>query len=269
MIPLLKLVPYTAATAVPSPNHCTRRAAAIEGIVLHATADGGNEAGTLAWMQSPASSVSSHLLVSRTGEVTRLVGDLQRAWHAGLSWWRGTSDVNSITLGIELANRNDGEPYTDAQYQRLAEIVAHYIRQGLTLDDVVSHQTIAADRMTDPVGWNWDRFRVLVQKQLRTAEVQPPRAVPVVITPKAKPVMHSRTFWVNALTVLATGSVIVSETLDLAFKLGLTPQEQITLWVLFAVGTVNIILRFQTNCPIGSTSETVERSLQKATMRLR
>lgn len=268
MIPLLTIVPYTAATAVPSPNFNSRKAATIEGIVLHATADGGNEAGTVSWMQSPSSAVSSHLLVSRNGDVTRLVGDLQRAWHAGLSWWRGTSDVNSITLGIEIANRNDGEPYTEAQYQRVAEIVAHYIRQGLTLDDVVSHRVIARDRMTDPLGWDWDRFRVMVQKQLRTAEVEVPRQVPVVIQPRFKPIMKSRTFWFNAMTVLATGAVIASDVLDLAFSLGLTPQEEITLWVLFAIGTVNIILRFQTTCPIGSP-ETINRSLNKATMRLR
>ena len=268
MIPLLRLVPYTAATAIPSPNHNSRKAAAIEGIVLHATADGGNEAGSVAWMQSPTSGVSSHLLVSRTGDVTRLVGDLQRAWHAGLSWWRGTSDVNSITLGIEIANRNDGEPYTDAQYQRVAEIVAHYIRQGLSLDDVVSHRVIARDRMTDPMGWNWDRFRVMVQKLLRTAEVEVPKQVPVVIQPTPKPILRSRTFWFNALTMLCAASLIISEVLDLAFSLGLTPPQEITLWLLFAVGTLNIILRYRTNCPIGS-HENIDQSLRRPTLRLR
>lgn len=116
--------------------------------------------------------MSCHLLVSRSGRVTRLVGDQQRAWHAGLSWWRGTRDVNSVTLGIEIANRNDGEPYSDAQYARVAAIVAHYCRQGLSLDDVVSHAEIAPGRRTDPFGWEWDRFRAMVQEQLRHADAE-------------------------------------------------------------------------------------------------
>ena len=287
MIMLLQVRPYTSdgVAVVPSPNHDARAATAIEGIVLHATADGGNEAGTLSWMRSPESRVSCHLLVGRAGDVTRLVGDQHRAWHAGVSWWRGTSDVNSITLGIEVANRNDGEPYTDAQYGRVAEIVAHYCRQGLSVDDVVSHEAIADDRRTDPLGWDWDRFRATVHEQLRTVEVDgrrspsydrrgrerrvaaPKQRGPAITSPHergrvngtTKPIVCSRTLWLNGLTVLATGSVIVGETLDLAFSVGITLPEQITIWALFCIGMVNIVLRFQTTCPIGG-SEGVERS---------
>jgi len=97
VITLLKLSPYTGDLVAPSPNHDARKAPAIEGIVLHATEDGGDEAYSLAWLRSPKSRVSCHLLVTRGGRVTRLVGDRQRAWHAGLSNWHGTSDVNSIT----------------------------------------------------------------------------------------------------------------------------------------------------------------------------
>jgi N-acetyl-anhydromuramyl-L-alanine amidase AmpD len=310
MIALLTLRPYAseADVVVPSPNHGERKAPAIEGIVLHATADEGNEAGTLTWIVSPKSGVSCHLLVSRDGRVTRFVGDQQRAWHAGKSWWRGTSDVNSITLGIEIANRNDGEPYTDEQYCRVAEIVAHYCRQGLTLDDVVAHSDIAAERRTDPLGWDWNRLQCMVQEQLRPAEVALPAAydrrssermaaenaveVPATVvnteTPAAprttgsyvtpppeeiaaaparrispasmqaprpsrpvlKPMRCSRTLWANALTMLAAGSVIISESLDLATSVGLTVSERLTMWALFAAGFVNILLRLDTSCPV-------------------
>jgi len=174
VITLTKLRPYTGDIVAPSPNHGARRAQVIEGIVLHATADAGDEAGSLSRLCSPESRASCHLMVSRSGEVTRLVGDRQRAWHAGGSQWRGKRDVNSVTLGIEIANRNDGEPYTDAQYGRVAEIVAHYCRQGLSLDDVVGHWEIAAGRDADPLGWDWDRFRALVQHQLRAPGVHDP-----------------------------------------------------------------------------------------------
>ena len=252
MIPLLHLTPYAAAFEAPSPNHDARHATALQGIVLHATADAGDEAGALAWLRSPKSKVSSHLLVGRTGDVTRLVGDQRRAWHAGRSWWRGTSDVNSITLGIEIANRNGGEPYTNAQYLRVAEIVAHYVRQGLPLDDVVSHQAISQERATDPMGWDWARFRGLVQQRLQTSAPAKPRAA-VLLKPEPKPAIRSRTLWINGLTVLVTAALIVSEILKLAFSIGITLPSQITLWALFFLGVVNIILRYQTSCPIGET----------------
>lgn len=183
MITLLKLRPYIGDIVAPSPNHGSRRAPAIEGIVLHATADAGDETRSLSWLRSPTSQASCHLLVSRAGWVTRLVGDEQRAWHAGASWWRGRSDVNSITLGIEIANRNDGEPYTDEQYDRVAAIVAHYCRQGLSIDDVVGHKDIAPGRRTDPRGWDWDRFRSMVQAQLRPVDITLPIPTPDIALP--------------------------------------------------------------------------------------
>jgi N-acetylmuramoyl-L-alanine amidase len=301
VITLLKLTPYAEAILAPSPNHDARTAPAIQGIVLHASADQGNEAGTLSWLRSPTSKVSCHLVVSRTGEVTRLVGDVQRAWHAGLSWWRGVSDVNSITLGIEIANRNDGEAYTEEQYQRVAEIVAHYCRQGLTVDDVVGHADVASERRTDPLGWDWQRFRAGVEELLhprkavdagwsaydrRSGErlavdvipapppaLEGPPAVPslpaqvsgprpssrtssrstrVSPTPACKGPACSRTLWVNGMTVLAAGSVIIGDALDLAFSVGLTLPKEITMWALFGVGMVNILLRLETSVPIGT-----------------
>jgi len=252
VISVLMLTPYAAAHSAPSPNHDARRAAGIEGIVLHATADNGDEGAALAWLRSPKSAVSCHLFVARNGEVTRLVGDQQRAWHAGHSWWRGTTDVNSITLGIEIANRNGGEPYTAAQYLRLAEIVAHYVRQGLPLDDVVSHQAISTDRATDPVGWDWARFRALVQEQLQTEATPSKPRVTVLVKAKPKSPLCSRTVWLNGLTVLVTGTLILGEVLDLAFSIGITLPQELTVWALFAIGVVNIILRFHTSCPLGS-----------------
>lgn len=174
MITLLQLRPYTSDVVAPSPNHGVRKAQAIEGIVLHATQDAGNESRSLSWLRSPRSQASCHLLVGRDGRVTRLVGDQQRAWHAGAAQWRGKRDVNSVTLGVEIANRNDGEPYTDAQYARVADIVAHYCSQGLSLEDVVAHGEIAPRRRSDPLGWDWDRFRAMVQHQLRAPGVHDP-----------------------------------------------------------------------------------------------
>jgi N-acetylmuramoyl-L-alanine amidase-like protein len=276
VITLLSLSPYTGDHLAPSPNHDARKAPAIEGIVLHATEDGGDETLSLAWLRSPKSRVSCHLLVSRGGRVTRLVGDRQRAWHAGLSKWHGTSDVNSITLGIEIANRNDGEPYTDAQYDRVAEIVAHYCGQGLTLEDVVSHEAIAEGRKTDPLGWDWDRFRAAVLQRLWKAAPLPvpvpvpasPEPTPTVsaipssspngVAPRVKvqaaalpkSALRSRTLWLNAMMVLAASGMLGTDALDLAHNVGIHLPENITKWALFVIGILNIILRFRTNRPL-------------------
>lgn len=275
MIGLLKLSPYTGDVLAPSPNHDARSSLGIEGIVLHATADGGNEVQSVSWMRSPTSQVSCHLMVSRSGRVTRLVGDRQRAWHAGLSWWHGTGDVNSITLGIEIANRNDGEPYTDEQYSRVAEIVGHYCCQGLTLHDVVGHAEIAESRKTDPFDWDWKRFRDMVRQQLL---VEAPPPVPPVRTPEprlsvstalvpspaptplakpttattspGKPLLRSRTLWLNALTLMAAVPLFAGDTFDLAHRIGITLPPEVVKWALFALGLLNILLRLRTTQPV-------------------
>lgn len=160
MIPLAAVRPVPTHLFLPSPNQGPRPAwvDAIRCVVLHATADGGDEMAAEAWLRNPASSASAHLVVRRDGTVVRLIPDLRRAWHAGRSAWRGWTDVNSISLGWEIANRNNGrEPYTDAQYTAVAALAAHYARQGLPLDTFVSHAQVAlpAGRKSDPLGWDW------------------------------------------------------------------------------------------------------------------
>ncbi len=181
MIPLATQRPFEAALLRPSPNHGPRpaRVKAIECVVLHATADAGNEAGAESWMQNPASQVSAHLHIRRNGTVVRLVSDQRRAWHAGTSRWRGRMDVHDFSLGWELANRNDGrEPYTEAQYRVLATVAVHYIRQGIPLDAFVSHAEIALPpgRKSDPAGFLWAHFYAGVRRVLAHTAV--PLAAP-------------------------------------------------------------------------------------------
>ncbi len=162
MIPLARLRPAPADRELPSPNRGSRGGSPIRLIVLHATADNGDEAGAEAWMRNPASQVSAHLHIRRDGSVTRLVDDADRAWHAGRSSFPGVGDVNSESLGWEIANRNDGrELYTAAQYQTIAHLLRHYLPQGLDEGDVVSHAMIAPGRKTDPLGWDWERMWAL------------------------------------------------------------------------------------------------------------
>ena len=84
----------------PSPNF-DERALPITMAVIHYTEMLGAEA-ALERMCDPETKVSAHYLISEEGEVIRLVPEEKRAWHAGLSYWRGHKDVNSASIGIEL-----------------------------------------------------------------------------------------------------------------------------------------------------------------------
>lgn len=159
MIPLGRIVPFKADREKPSPNHNQRAGRGISLVLLHATADGGNELGAEEWMANPVSKASAHLHIRRDGSTTRLVPDHRRAWHAGASQWPGVDDVNSSSLGFEIANRNDGkEKYTDAQYAKVAKILAHYLPQGVRQQEVLGHHEVAPGRKTDPAGWDWPRM---------------------------------------------------------------------------------------------------------------
>lgn len=151
------IIPIVADRLIRSPNHGARSGLGISLIILHATADNGNELGAEAWMCNPTSQASAHLHIRRDGSVTRHVDDKRRAWHAGVSSWPGIGDVNSESLGWEFANRNDGkESYSDSQYLTAARLLRHYLPQGIEREGVLGHFHVAPGRKTDPRGWNWD-----------------------------------------------------------------------------------------------------------------
>jgi N-acetylmuramoyl-L-alanine amidase len=169
-VELPMLVPARTDLLRSSPN-CDQRPPDVKGIaciVIHATADDGDEEGAESWLCNPSSQVSAHLHIRRDGRVVRLVGDDCRAWHAGESEWKGASHVNDFSLGWELANRNDGrEPFTTAQYAALSRLGAHYLEQGLPLNAFVGHAEIALPRgrKTDPDGFDWLGFKIEVLRR--------------------------------------------------------------------------------------------------------
>lgn len=179
MIPVQRLRPFPAHGEAPSPNHSPRggRCDGIRWLIFHATADRGNEQGSLVWMRSRRSRVSAHLFVLRSGRIVRLVPDDRAAWHAGRS---SATDggvrydsLNRWSIGVEFANRNDGEPLTDAQYHAAAQIAAWYVPQGLHLRrSVLAHYHVSPGRKTDPVGFDWPRFNRLAADRIRRVHPQ-------------------------------------------------------------------------------------------------
>jgi N-acetylmuramoyl-L-alanine amidase len=140
----------------PSPNY-NHRPGGIEptGILLHATA-GKSASSDLSWICSRKSQVSYHDLIDRDATIYRLVDPMHRAWHAGVSSFRGVPDCNNYMIGVAFANDNTGaEPYPEAQLAVGAALVAGYLRRfpHITLDRVTTHRVVALPpgRKTDPM----------------------------------------------------------------------------------------------------------------------
>ncbi|MCU6453873.1 N-acetylmuramoyl-L-alanine amidase [Sphingomonas sp. A2-49] len=157
----------------PSPNF-DERTLPISMIVLHYT---GMEDGpsALARLRDPAAKVSSHYLVEEDGTVCRLVAEDKRAWHAGRSHWRGITDVNAASIGIEIVNPGHEfgyRPFTDEQIDALVPLVAAIkTRHAITRGNVVGHSDIAPTRKRDP-GELFPWFRLA---KLRLALPRPTR----------------------------------------------------------------------------------------------
>ena len=114
--------------------------------------------------------VSSHLFVDRRGNVTQFVPFHRRAWHAGVSSYRGREGCNDYSIGIELEGTDDVD-YDEAQYTSLAALVVALMNRypRLSLDGVVGHQEIAPQRKSDPgSSFDWSR---LFRDVLRTMGV--------------------------------------------------------------------------------------------------
>ena len=108
--------------------------------------------------------VSSHLVIKRTGVIEQYVAFDKRAWHAGLSNYKGRERCNDFSIGIELEGTED-TPYTARQYQRLGAIVqALFVAYpGLSKEQITGHSTIAPGRKTDPgESFDWKKFYSLL-----------------------------------------------------------------------------------------------------------
>jgi N-acetyl-anhydromuramoyl-L-alanine amidase len=104
--------------------------------------------------------VSAHFLIRRDGELIQFVPCHSRAWHAGISTWRGRERCNDFSIGVELEGA-DETPYTDAQYLTLANLYCALSRQ-YPIKEIVGHSDIAPQRKSDPgPHFDWARLRTM------------------------------------------------------------------------------------------------------------
>ena len=112
--------------------------------------------------------VAAHVLIRRDGTLTQYVPFHRRAWHAGISSFRGRDTCNDFSIGIELEGKETVE-YTEAQYSRLADVIQalldHY--PSLSREAITGHSDIAPGRKTDPgPSFDWERlFGLLNEKE--------------------------------------------------------------------------------------------------------
>lgn len=148
----------------PSPNF-DERALPVTMIVLHYTGMP-DAASAIARLSDPEAKVSAHYVIAEDGQVVRMVDEAKRAWHAGKSFWRGTTDVNSASVGIEIVNPGHEfgyRPFPVAQIDALVPLMQEItLRYRITRGNVVGHSDIAPARKEDPGElFPWERLAKL------------------------------------------------------------------------------------------------------------
>lgn len=146
-----------------SPNHDARpEAGRIDMLVLHYTGMK-TAAEAIDRLCDPAAKVSAHYVIDEDGTVWRLVEERRRAWHAGVSFWQGTENVNAMSVGIELVNPGHEWGYRgfpDAQMTALETLGREVLhRHPIPPDRVVGHSDVAPLRKQDPGElFDWPRL---------------------------------------------------------------------------------------------------------------
>jgi N-acetylmuramoyl-L-alanine amidase len=147
----------------PSPNHDDRDGHAIDMLVLHYTGmRNSDDARHKLCNPDSAKKVSAHYLVDEDGTVYRLVPDERRAWHAGVSYWRGNININQRSIGIEIVNPGHEFGYRlfpEGQMVSVAELCLDILtRHAIPARNVVGHSDVAPERKQDPgelFDWRW------------------------------------------------------------------------------------------------------------------
>src|SRR5436190_178525 len=140
----------------PSPNDGERSGKApVDLILLHYTGmPSAADALALLCKRDTEHPVSAHYFVHEDGCITQCVPEARRAWHAGHSLWEGNADVNSRSIGIEIANPGHDFGYPDFPERQIRQVIAlcrdiagrHFVRA----DRILAHSDVAPSRKQDP-----------------------------------------------------------------------------------------------------------------------
>lgn len=138
---------------VPSPNFDSRKGAPVDILLLHYTGMVDDEA-AVRWLADPRSKVSCHYVVHEDGRIIAMVDEEQRAWHAGVGSWKGVSDINARSVGIEICNPGHEHGYRGFPVAQIEAVIALGIaivaRHQIAREHVLAHSDIAPQRKEDP-----------------------------------------------------------------------------------------------------------------------
>jgi N-acetyl-anhydromuramyl-L-alanine amidase AmpD len=137
----------------------------IKYIIIHATESSFDLA--LHMFEDPKTEKSSHYLLDKFGNLVQLVEETDIAWHAGVSKWNGDNEINSKSIGIELANLNNGiDPYPLIQSRVLMYLVLTLCQKyRVSIDHILRHSDISGPKIrpkepkVDPKGFPWEKFK--------------------------------------------------------------------------------------------------------------
>jgi len=136
----------------PSPNFDIR-GRDVDMVILHYTGmPTGGEA--LDRLRDEAAKVSAHYFIEENGDCYRLVAEDMRAWHAGVSAWKGEYDINARSIGIEIVNPGHEFGYRDFPEAQINAVIALLkdirTRHAIAPENVLAHSDIAPRRKEDP-----------------------------------------------------------------------------------------------------------------------
>ena len=137
-----------------SPNFDRRKkASSLNYIIIHYTAIKSYKE-ALSHLCAKKSKASSHFFINKYGEIFYLVDIMERAWHAGRSYWNGIIDINSESIGIEMDNSGhhyNFENYTPKQINSLIKLLKYIFKNyKINQQNILGHSDVAPYRKIDP-----------------------------------------------------------------------------------------------------------------------
>ena len=145
-----KLAANVHAAANVEPRHGVKRPSLL---ILHYTGMS-SAAKAIDWLAREESRVSCHYVIDEAGTITQMVPERLRAWHAGVSFWRGERDINSHSIGIEIQNPGHEHGYPAFPPRQMAAVIALgkdiVARNAMRSDGVLAHSDVAPARKVDP-----------------------------------------------------------------------------------------------------------------------
>ncbi len=135
-----------------SPNYNNRKLVKIKFVIIHYTALKDTKA-AIGYMCNANNKVSSHYLISKNGNIFNLVDEKKRAWHAGISYWNNSTDINSSSIGIELDYfpKKTNNKFSKNMIISLIDLLIYLKKKyNITNDNILGHSDIAPLRKRDP-----------------------------------------------------------------------------------------------------------------------